>query len=59
MPTGTDELAGIQWQDFLTFSGYPTEPVEFGVQFYGVHNCPASSSDTVLASRILRTRSAG
>jgi hypothetical protein len=38
VPTGTDEFAGISWQDFLTFTGAPTEPVEFGVQFYGNHN---------------------
>jgi hypothetical protein len=38
VPTGTDEFAGIDWQTFLTDSGTPTEPVEFGVQFYGNHN---------------------
>ncbi|MGH2683310.1 MAG: S8 family serine peptidase [Actinomycetota bacterium] len=37
-PTGTDELAGITWQEFLTFLDEPTEPVEFGVQTWGVHN---------------------
>jgi hypothetical protein len=38
VPEGTDAFAGIGWQDFLTFTGAPTEPVEFGVQFYGNHN---------------------
>jgi subtilisin family serine protease len=37
-PTGTDELAGITWQDFLTNVDTPEEPVEFGVQAWGVHN---------------------
>lgn len=38
VPTGTDALAGITWQQFLTFTDEPTEPVEIGVQFAGVHN---------------------
>jgi minor extracellular serine protease Vpr len=38
VPTGTDELAGITWQSFLTNADEPTEPVEFGVQTWGVHN---------------------
>ncbi len=38
VPTGTDELAGLAWQEFLTNDDEPTEPVEFGVQTYGVHN---------------------
>jgi subtilisin family serine protease len=38
VPTGTDELVGLTWQEFLTASDEPTEPVEFGVQSAGVHN---------------------
>ncbi|MQA75630.1 MAG: hypothetical protein GEU88_15045 [Solirubrobacterales bacterium] len=38
MPPGTDELAGITWQDFLVDPDPPAEPVEFGVQTAGVHN---------------------
>jgi subtilisin family serine protease len=38
VPTGTDEFAGIDWQTFLWFSDYPDEPVEFGIQFNGLHN---------------------
>ena len=38
VPTGTDELAGITWQEFLTNDDEPTEPVEFGVQTWGVRN---------------------
>jgi hypothetical protein len=37
-PDGLDELAGITWQEFLTNEDEPTEPVEFGVQTWGVHN---------------------
>jgi minor extracellular serine protease Vpr len=37
-PTGTDELAGFTWIEFLTNGDEPTEPVEFGVQTWGVHN---------------------
>jgi hypothetical protein len=33
-----DELAGIDWLTFLTNADEPTEPVEFGVQAWGVHN---------------------
>ncbi len=33
-----DELAGIDWLTFLTNADEPTEPVEFGVQTWGVHN---------------------
>lgn len=32
LPTGTDALVGISWQDFLTNDNVPTEPVEFVVQ---------------------------
>jgi subtilisin family serine protease len=38
VPTGVDELAGIDWLTFLTNADEPTEPVEFGVQAWGVHN---------------------
>jgi subtilisin family serine protease len=38
VPSGTDELAGITWQEFLTADDEPTEPVEFGVQTWGVRN---------------------
>jgi minor extracellular serine protease Vpr len=38
VPTGTDELVGLTWQEFLTNADEPTEPVEFGVQAWGVHN---------------------
>jgi minor extracellular serine protease Vpr len=38
VPTGTDELAELTWQEFLTNADEPTEPVEFGVQTWGVHN---------------------
>jgi minor extracellular serine protease Vpr len=37
-PTGDDALAGISWQEFLTSDDEPTQPVEFGVQTWGVHN---------------------
>jgi subtilisin family serine protease len=38
VPTGTDELVGLTWQEFLTNVDEPTEPVEFGVQTWGVHS---------------------
>jgi hypothetical protein len=38
VPTGTDPLVGVTWQEFLTNDDTPTEPVEFGVQTAGVHN---------------------
>jgi minor extracellular serine protease Vpr len=38
VPTGTDALAGISWQDFLADPVPPGDPVEFGVQSAGVHN---------------------
>lgn len=38
LPTGTDALAGITWREFLTNSDTPTEPVEFGVEFYSQHD---------------------
>ena len=37
-PTGEDEFAGISWLDFLTDDDTPDEPVEIGVQTWGVHN---------------------
>jgi minor extracellular serine protease Vpr len=37
-PAGTDELAGLAWQDFLTDVDSPNDPVEFGVQTAAVHN---------------------
>ena len=38
LPTGDDEFAGISWLDFLTDDNTPDEPVEIGVQTWGVHN---------------------
>jgi hypothetical protein len=38
VPEGADESQGITWQEFLTNGDEPTEPVEFGVQTYNVHN---------------------
>ena len=38
VPTGSDELAGITWLQFLTSNDEPTEPVEIGVQTWAVHN---------------------
>ena len=38
LPTGTDALVGIGWQDFLTNDNVPTEPVEFVVQGAGNRN---------------------
>jgi subtilisin family serine protease len=38
LPTGVDELAGIDWLTFLTSADEPTEPVEIGVHTWGVHN---------------------
>jgi hypothetical protein len=38
LPTGTDGLVGISWQDFLTNDNAPTEPVEFVVQGAGNRN---------------------
>jgi minor extracellular serine protease Vpr len=38
VPTGTDELGELEWLSFLTSDDEPTEPVEFGVQTWGVHN---------------------
>jgi subtilisin family serine protease len=38
VPAGTDALADLTWQEFLTDDDEPTEPVEFGVQTWGIHN---------------------
>jgi subtilisin family serine protease len=38
IPTGTDALAGITWQQFLTATDEPTEPIEFGVRSFGLRN---------------------
>jgi minor extracellular serine protease Vpr len=38
LPTGVDEFFGISWLDFLTDDDTPDEPVEIGVQTWGVHN---------------------
>jgi subtilisin family serine protease len=38
VPEGTDPFAEIGWLDFLANPEPPTEPVEFGVQTFGVHN---------------------
>ena len=38
IPTGTDPLVGLTWLGFLTDADEPTEPVEFGVAFRGVHD---------------------
>lgn len=43
VPPGTDDFAGITWRQFLSFTDVPTEPVEFGVQTYGVR----STTETV------------
>jgi len=48
VPAGTDDLAGIGWLDFLTSSDTPSEPVEFGVQTYGVHNVTETMEVDVL-----------
>jgi subtilisin family serine protease len=38
VPAGTDEAGGFTWPEFLTNGDEPVEPIEFGVQTYGVHN---------------------
>jgi subtilisin family serine protease len=38
LPPGNDQLADIDWLTFLTDVDTPTEPVEIGVQTWGVHN---------------------
>src|SRR5688572_23834045 len=36
--SGTDELGGITWLEFLTSDNEPSEPVEIGVQTWAEHN---------------------
>ena len=38
VPTGVEPTFGATWIEFLTFTDEPTEPVEIGVQTWGVHN---------------------
>jgi len=38
LPPGNDQFADIDWLTFLTDDNEPTEPVEIGVQTWGVHN---------------------
>lgn len=38
VPAGLDELAGIDWLTFLTDDDTPDEPIEFGVQTWGVRD---------------------
>jgi subtilisin family serine protease len=38
IPPGNDAFADIDWLTFLTDDNTPTEPVEIGVQTWGVHN---------------------
>jgi subtilisin family serine protease len=38
LPTGTDPFFGLTWQEFLTRTDVPVQPVEFGVQEAAVHN---------------------
>ena len=48
VPTGVDALAGVGWQDFLTNTDTPAEPIEFGVQTYGVRSTTDSEETDVL-----------
>ena len=48
VPAGTDETFGITWLEFLTSADEPTEPVEIGVQTWGVHNVTESLEVDVL-----------
>jgi subtilisin family serine protease len=47
-PAGTDALAGLGWQEFLTNDDSPDEPVEFGVQTAAVHNTTETEEVDVL-----------
>jgi subtilisin family serine protease len=38
VPTGHDPFGDITWQQFLTRTDEPTQPIEFGVQEAAVHN---------------------
>ena len=48
LPSGVDEFFGISWLDFLTDDNTPDEPVEIGVQTWGVHNVTESLEVDVL-----------
>jgi minor extracellular serine protease Vpr len=48
VPTGTDEVTGSLWQEFLTQDDEPTEAVEFGVQTAAVHNTTETEEVDVL-----------
>ena len=48
IPSGTDPYAGLTWQEFLTQDDEPTEPVEFGVWTYGIHNTTESEEIDVV-----------
>jgi hypothetical protein len=48
VPTGTDALAGIDWQSFLTSSDTPTEPVEFVAVGADLHNTTETTEIDVL-----------
>ncbi len=48
VPTGTDALAEITWQEFLTNEDSPDEPVEFGLQTAAVHNTTETEEVDVL-----------
>jgi minor extracellular serine protease Vpr len=48
VPTGTDALGDVTWQEFLTQDDEPTETVEFGVQTADVHNTTETEEVDVL-----------
>jgi hypothetical protein len=48
VPTGSDPLGEIGWQDFLTNEDTPDEPVEFGVQTAFLHNVTETEEVDVL-----------
>lgn len=48
VPTGTDALAGLTWQGFLTSSDEPTEPIEFAAVGAGLHNTTETTEVDVL-----------
>ncbi len=48
VPTGTDAYAGITWQQFLTSSSEPTEPVEFVAVGDALHNTTETTEVDVL-----------
>jgi minor extracellular serine protease Vpr len=47
-PAGADALAGLGWQQFLSFESSPDEPIEFGVQTAAVHNTTETEEVDVL-----------